>query len=1051
MKQRAWLCYPAIAVTALLVYEAVPHAKPGWLFNLIALSSPIVIMAATRMWNPTVKAPWYLVAFGQSLFVAGDVISYNYDKIFHTDLPFPSLADIPTMSVYPCVIAGILLLVRTRSPGRNRDGLIDSLIVAVALGVISWSFLMGPIAHDSASTVIQKLVSMTYPFMDLVLLTVVVRLVMAPGRRGLAFYLLPAAALSLFVTDFFYSYISVQGQVYNQSGSLEAGWAAFYILWGAAALHPSMATLSERGPEQEIRLARARLVLLGAAALTAQAVSVVQLTRGQQTDMWIITASTTIMFVLVVIRMSGLVHKLELSFGREKALRTAGASLETATNRESIYAAVIDAVSRLSLHARAQLLVRVDDGVDGEQFAVVAASEDGLDLVGTHVEITTRTQTRLHSRRSTVIAWHPEIAKAYGFPAGTSYLLMLPMLLRDQLNALLVVGSVDKVLPSVSDALEALASQVVLALESAALTEDLLRQQSEARFASLVQNSSDVVMIVDADSNVRYVSPSVDRVLGYAASDLEGTRLVDLVSVEDKARVLQFLTTGAHTHDDQPHPARTEFRLRHHHDFWLNAEAVCTNLLDDENVRGIVLNVRDVSERKAFEQQLEHQAFHDSVTGLANRALFKDRVEHALERRARDRSPVSVLFMDLDDFKTINDSLGHAAGDIVLGEVGERLKRCLRAADTAARLGGDEFAILLEDSADGIDATEVAVRILEALDGAIQLENQEVFVRASIGIASGDDGSECGPESAEELLRNADVAMYMAKEGGKGRYQVFEPAMHDTALRRLELKADLQRAVDSTEFILHYQPMIALQSGEIEGLEALLRWQHPERGLVRPLDFVPLAEETGLIVPIEKWVMREACKQARTLQELYPKDPPLHMAVNLSARQLQRPEIVSDVADILHETGLDPSSLVIEITESVMMRDMELSIQRLGELKNHGVKLAVDDFGTGYSSLNYIRRFPVDILKVDKSFIDGVADSGEEAALTAAIIELAGILRLRPVAEGIERADQLEKLRLLNCELGQGFYFAKPMPIEGISELLHARKLLQARERELAP
>jgi diguanylate cyclase (GGDEF)-like protein/PAS domain S-box-containing protein len=1049
MKQRAWLGYLATAVAALLVYEFVPHAKQPWLFNLIALSSPIVIMAATRMWNPAAKAPWYLFAFGQALFVAGDVISYNYEKIFHTDLPFPSVADIPYLSVYPCLIAGILLLVRKRSPGRNREGFIDSLIVAVGLGVISWSFLMGPIAHDSASTVLQKLVSMGYPFMDLVLLTVVVRLVIAPGRRGLSFYLLPAAALALFVTDFIYSYISVQGQVYSQNGSLEAGWAAFYILWGAAALHPSMATLSERGPEQEIRLARVRLVLLGAAALTAQAVRVVQLVRGEQTDLWIITGSTTIMFVLVVIRMSGLVHKLELSFGREKALRTAGASLETATSRESIYSAAIDAVSPLARQAQARLLVRVDDASEEDQFAVVAASEDGAGFVGTLVELTTKAQSELLAERSTVIAWRPEIATDYGFPRSTSNLLMLPMLLRDELNALLVVGSTDKLPPSVSDAMEALSSQVALALESATLTEDLLRQQSEARFASLVQNSSDVVIIVDADSNVRYVSPSVDRVLGYAANELEGTRLVDLVNVDDKTRVLQFLTTGAREHDD--HPARTEFRLRHNDDFWLNAEAVCTNLLEDENVRGIVLNLRDVSERKAFEEQLEHQAFHDALTGLANRALFKDRVEHALERRARDRSPVSVIFMDLDDFKTINDSLGHAAGDIVLSEVGERLRGCLRTADTAARLGGDEFAILLEDAADGIEATEVAARILEALEGAFQLENKEVFVRASIGIASGDDGSESGPEGAEELLRNADVAMYMAKEAGKSRYQVFEPAMHDTALRRLELKADLQRAIDSTEFILNYQPIIALQTGEIEGLEALLRWQHPERGLVQPLDFVPLAEETGLIVPIERWVMREACAQAKALQKLYPKSPPIHIAVNLSARQLQRPEIVSDVTEILDESGLEPSSLVIEITESVMMQDIELSIQRLGELKNLGVKLAVDDFGIGYSSLNYIRRFPVDILKVDKSFIDGVADSGEEAALTAAIIELAGILHLRPVAEGIERADQLEKLLALNCELGQGFYFAKPMPIEGISELLHARKVLQSRERELAP
>ncbi len=345
----------------------------------------------------------------------------------------------------------------------------------------------------------------------------------------------------------------------------------------------------------------------------------------------------------------------------------------------------------------------------------------------------------------------------------------------------------------------------------------------------------------------------------------------------------------------------------------------------------------------------------------------------------------------------------------------------------------------------------MATRILASLEGPFHLEGKEVFVRASIGIASADSAtSAVGPDEAEELLRNADVAMYMAKEAGKGRYQLFEPAMHDTALRRLELKADLQRAVDSHEFVLHYQPVIELETGRIEGFEALVRWMHPSRGVVPPLDFIPLAEETGLIVPIGHAVLAEACTQARRLQERYPSIPPLHMSVNLSARQLQRHELVGEIADVLTDTGLDPGSLVLEITESVMMQDMDLSIQRLSKLKGLGVKLAVDDFGTGYSSLNYLRRFPVDILKVDKSFVDSVNEGGEISALTAAIIELAGILRLRPVAEGIERADQLEKLRALKCDLGQGYYFARPLPLEGIDDLLSVRQTLAHREHQLS-
>jgi EAL domain-containing protein (putative c-di-GMP-specific phosphodiesterase class I) len=306
-----------------------------------------------------------------------------------------------------------------------------------------------------------------------------------------------------------------------------------------------------------------------------------------------------------------------------------------------------------------------------------------------------------------------------------------------------------------------------------------------------------------------------------------------------------------------------------------------------------------------------------------------------------------------------------------------------------------------------------------------------------------------GPEGAEELLRNADVAMYIAKEGGKNRYQIFEPEMHDTALRRLELKADLQRAVDNGEFVLHFQPVIRLATGEIDGFEALIRWNHPVRGLVMPLEFVPLAEETGLVVQIGSWVLTEACRTAMALQPVGPEVQPLHIAVNLSARQLQGTGIVREVAKVLLDTGLPPECLVLEITETVMMRDMALSNERLTQLKQLGVLLAVDDFGTGYSSLNYIRRFPVDILKVDKSFIDGLGEGGEESALTAAIIELAGILNLRPVAEGIERADQLEKLLELRCELGQGFYFSEPLPLEGVEELLRARRMLSSRDAEL--
>ena len=1049
MRSRAWFLYLSGGIAALLGFLFLPQLRQGWVFNLISLSSPVAIVVAVRLWKPNARAPWYLFALGQTFFVVGDVITYNYSDFFGTDLPYPSIGDVAYLLVYPCLVGGLLQLIRQRSPGRDRDSVIDSLIVAIGVGTVQWVFLMSPVAHDSTSTLIQKLVGMAYPFMDLILLTAVVRLAMGAGKRAPSMYLMGAAGLALFLTDTVYTYISVTGAVYDQSGYLEAGWGLFYLLWGAAALHPSMRTLSDKAPDVERGMSRPRLLLLGAASLIAPGVMLIQFGRADNADMPVLIGASVMLFVLVVLRMAGLVRRQEQSALREKALRNAGAALVTATNRESIYAATLQAARALvGDEGGLRLLVATDD--DPDLFQVVAAAGGTEGVEGARVSLSILPQwkrDRLQSHRSyEVPTQEAELADSLSVPES-GFFLNAPLFMKEELQGLLVVAGPSSVPREIRDSIEALSSQVALALDSALTTEVLLIRQSEARFSSLVQNSSDVVMVVEADSTIRYMSPSVERVLGHGPGQLEGTKLTILIHPDDRAGVLQFLTSGGREEDALP--GLTEFRMKHRDDFWLHVETLRTNLMHDENVKGIVLNTRDVSERKAFEEQLQHQAFHDAVTGLANRALFKDRVEHMIERQSRDNLPVSILFMDLDDFKTINDSLGHAAGDRMLAEVGERLKNSLRQADTAARLGGDEFAVLLEDGGDGVDAAEVAARILASLEGPFHLEGKEVFARASIGIATA-DAQTGGPEGAEELLRNADVAMYMAKEAGKGRYQVFEPAMHDTALRRLELKADLQRAVDNGEFVLHFQPVIELATGRVEGLEALVRWEHPTRGLIPPLDFIPLAEESGMIVSLGRWVLQEACLQARRLQERYVMDPPLQIAVNLSARQLQRPEIVSEIAETLMKTRLDPGSLVLEITESVMMQDMELSIQRLAELKELGVQLAVDDFGTGYSSLNYIRRFPADILKVDKSFVDGVNEGGEESALTAAIIELAGILRLRPVAEGIERADQLEKLLDLRCDLGQGYYFARPLPLREVDELLTTRQTLETRETELS-
>jgi diguanylate cyclase (GGDEF)-like protein len=439
-----------------------------------------------------------------------------------------------------------------------------------------------------------------------------------------------------------------------------------------------------------------------------------------------------------------------------------------------------------------------------------------------------------------------------------------------------------------------------------------------------------------------------------------------------------------------------------------------------------------LTDARNFEDAM-HQAFHDSLTGLPNRALFLDRLELAHARARRSGSPIAVLFMDLDAFKTVNDSLGHAAGDELLVLVAGRLRRWLRPSDTAARFGGDEFAILLEDLDTTNAAQMVARRILDSLRQPFEVQGQEVFVGASIGIASS------AHPGSDDLLRNADLAMYRAKSLGKGRYQMFEPGMHVAVLERLELEVDLQRALERAEMVVHYQPIVELRTQEIFALEALARWRHPVRGLVQPNDFIGLAEDTGLIHSLGHWVLEQAITDACRWSEIV--DQPVRVGVNLSGRQLQEPTLVPQISALLADSGFPAEQLVLEITETVLMQDLEGTVVKLQELKKLGVRLSVDDFGTGYSSLQYLRRFPLDSLKIAKSFVDGLGGQSQDAAVARAIIELGMSFQLRVVAEGIERIEQHVHLLKLGCTHGQGFLYSRPVPPEQAERLLLAGPL----------
>jgi diguanylate cyclase (GGDEF)-like protein/PAS domain S-box-containing protein len=558
--------------------------------------------------------------------------------------------------------------------------------------------------------------------------------------------------------------------------------------------------------------------------------------------------------------------------------------------------------------------------------------------------------------------------------------------------------------------------------------------ESEERFRSIVETTSEWIWAMDLEGRLTYSNPAVEAMLGYSAEHLLGKNVLSLVHEEDRGVFDELIPRCV---ADRQGWSQLVTRWRHgKDDSYRHLECTAVAMLDPEGtVIGFRGADRDVTERIGLERELAHQAFHDPLTGLANRTLFAERTQQALASAARQNQLIALLFADLDNFKSVNDTLGHSVGDDLLRSVAERLHRTLRPEDTLARLGGDEFAILLEHVDDSSAAQRVAERIGEALRAPFKLHGREVFVQVSIGVAVSP-----GPlHSGEELLRNADVAMYVAKAGGKGQHRVFEIGMQAEVLERAELERDLHQALARDEFCLHYQPIIDLTTNRVTAIEALLRWDRPQRGLVPPLGFIPLLEETGLIVPVGAWVLEEACRTARKLQDRFQGDPPLTVNVNLSVKELLHPDVVESVMRALEKTRLSPKALVLEITESVLMTDAHETRDKLVRLKSLGLRLAIDDFGTGYSSLGYLRNFPVDILKIDKSFIDGVGGGTfEESALARAIISLGDTLGLPTVAEGLERHEQLSELTQLGCRAGQGFLFAKPLDPEALEVFLRA-------------
>ena len=1020
-----------------LIFGVLPWMEwPGQVaaWAMLGLSSVAAIIYGVRRNRPNVPVAWWFIGVGVFLFITGDTTYKFWHQIMgQQNIPFPSFIDAIYITMYPTLAIGLLLLARKRVPGDDSASLLDALTITLGVGLLSWIFLIGPNVRSSG-TVLVRLTAAAYPLGDVLVLAMLAHLWSNGGFRHTAGRLLAIGTVGTLVSDSLYGLANLHTNANWSDGNvIDLGWILFYACWGAAALHPSMRELSEPKAAPE-RTGRSRLLLLAGVSLIAPVVLLVEAALGKPVDAPVIAVVAGLTFLLVLLRMAGLVKAHEQSVARERILRKSAADLVAAAGRNGIYAAASAGVDALvSGHSDIVGVTLTIGNAAGETLVV---GRSGVEAPAEHKRMKAIWTELREAFVNGTLEVHRVLDRStfartttFQSPQSPHQELVCPLVSQDKLQGFITISSATRVPVEFKNSIEVLAAQVELALDREAMTEIIHTRRSEARFQTLVQNASDVIFIVRPDTTIIYQTPSTQKILGYAPGTLEGEQFTSLVHPDDVEQALAGYTSVA---VGSGASVTALWRIRHVDGSWRHVEVITTNLLGDVTVEGMVLTMRDVSERMGLEDELKHQAFHDALSGLANRALFRDRLEHALLRAARSGSSLAVLFIDLDDFKLVNDSLGHAAGDELLIAVAGRISTSLRAGDTAARFGGDEFAVLLEQTSSPDEAFEVAERIITELNVPVVVQDHEIVPRASIGIVL----SPAGTEDPADLMQAADVAMYAAKAGGKSRYEVYQPALQSAILDRLERTADLQRAMAAREFELYYQPIINLEENLLVGHEALVRWNHPERGLLLPNDFIPLAEETGLIVALGRWVLQQACQQARFWQLQHPQAENIRISVNIAAKQFQHVDLVEDVSAALKEAGLDPKCLVLEITESMLVHNIEVIIARMWELKELGVAFAIDDFGTGYSSLSYLKNFPIDILKLDKSFVDDVGNPSENGALAETIVMLGKNLNLQTIAEGIEQTGQVDALRAFGCQFGQGFYLAQPLTSKEVDTAL---------------
>jgi diguanylate cyclase (GGDEF)-like protein/PAS domain S-box-containing protein len=978
------------------VYYAFPDAH---LYSWAALgySCAIAVLVGVRTHQPRRKLPWYLISASIACFTTGDS-TYNLILALGHEPSFPGVADFFYLAFYPLLTAGLLMLIRARKGGdANRAALLDALVPTVGLGLLAWVYWIAPFTRAEHLSMLEKIVSIGYPLGDVLVLSVILRMFTGSGKRTDSVTTIGVAMVGLLVSDVFYGQ-SQLNSAWALGGPVDLGWIVFYSALGYSALRPSMRSLSEPIERPSPGMGSHRLFWLSTAALIAPAVLALEylegreaeIARGGVVDAPVIAAAAAVMFLLVLARVADLARAQRQAGSRERALREAGSLLFAAATEEDVTKAVRAAVAKLmpaDQPYHLQFLPPVQ-GVAGEtlvRLVSAAGLPDGFSSGGFH-HVVHATQPLSGGR-----------------------------------TGRMVIGAPDPVLHLLLPSFETLGSQIAVVLERISLTAEVSRQQGEAWFRTLIQSAADVILILDANGTIRYATPSAGALFG---EDPTGSPLSGLIAENSQNTLREILfrvRSGVGDLDDIEltavraggRPVEIECDLR--------------DLRNDPTVAGLVVTLRDVTERRGLEKDLTHQAFHDALTGLANRVLFRDRLEQAFCVAERDGATLGVLFVDLDDFKEVNDTLGHTAGDQLLLAVAERISGSIGTGCTAARMGGDEFAVLVEQS-DSVDAAErMAAKLLEALVAPVEVTDNNggthlVSAQCSVGVATNRDA-----ETATELLRHADLALYLAKGNGKGGWQRYQNDLHTAMMQRLEMRTALHEAIEEEQFVLQFQPIVELVDQKITGVEALVRWQHPAKGLLGPYHFVEAAEESGAIVGIGTWVLREALRQFSQWKTDNPDTTLRYVSVNVSARQFRTADFADRVREALAETGARAEWLLLEITESLVLKDAEKVLADLKALRALGVRIAIDDFGTGYSSLSYLRQMPVDVLKLDKSFIDDILHSRQQHALVDAIVTLSHNLDLAVVAEGIEEAGQRAALDAMGCQYGQGYHFARPL------------------------